>query len=145
MKNLLYVLIIFHAIASANDAPTRTEEFPKNEMKSQNKTIAEMFVKEISKGLPQTIDKYTRFVDITNEDANLIYTFEINTGSKSDEAVKKEDRTRMSEAVRTGVCESSQKFLEAGINTSYIYISANSKARLFQFDITQKDCSELID
>ncbi|MDO8454800.1 MAG: hypothetical protein Q7S59_09540, partial [Sulfurimonas sp.] len=70
----------------------------------------------------------------------LLYTFEINTGAKSDETLRNEDKSRMQKAVVTGICQSSSKFLEAGINTSYIYISAKSKAPLFQFDVTQKDC-----
>lgn len=137
------VFITFGSFAFAEDLKTRTDEFPKKEMKSQNKTVAEMFVEEISKNLPQKIDKYTQFINITNKDTTLIYTFEINTGSKSDDAVRKEDRTRMHKAIQNGICKSSQKFLEAGINTSYVYISAISKAHLFQFDITQQDCIEL--
>ena len=139
------IFIAFSSLSFAQGLKTRTDEFPKNEMKSQNKTIAKMIVKEISKNLPQKIDKYTQFVNITNKGTTLIYTFEINTGSKSDDAVRKEDRTRMHKAIQNGICKSSQKFLEAGINTSYIYISANSKANLFQFDITQKDCIKFID
>jgi|FLOH01.1.fsa_nt_gi hypothetical protein len=146
MRTLLWIfsiLIIFNSSVSAQDLKTRTDEFPKKEMKSQNKIVAEMFVEEISKNLPQKIDKYTQFINITNKDTTLIYTFEINTGSKSDDAVRKEDRTRMHKAIQNGICKSSQKFLEAGINTSYVYISAISKAHLFQFDITQQDCIEL--
>lgn len=139
------ILLSFTSLLFAEDLKTRTDEFPKQEMKSQNKIIAEMFVKEISKNLPKKIDNYTQFVNITNKETTLIYTFEINTGSKSDEAVRKEDRTRMYKAIQNGICKSSQKFLEAGINTSYIYINAISKAHLFQFDITQKDCIKLTD
>jgi len=148
LRGFIFMSLIFIAFSSlsfAQGLKTRTDEFPKNEMKSQNKTIAKMIVKEISKNLPQKIDKYTQFVNITNKGTTLIYTFEINTGSKSDDAVRKEDRTRMHKAIQNGICKSSQKFLEAGINTSYIYISANSKANLFQFDITQKDCIKFID
>jgi len=50
----------------------------------------------------------------------------------------------MKKAVTTGVCQSSRKFLAAGINTSYSYISAKSKAELFRFDITQADCIGLL-
>ncbi|WP_373035971.1 hypothetical protein [Sulfurimonas sp.] len=125
----------------ASDTPTRTGTFPDKEMKAQNKKIAKLVAKEISSTLPQVIDKYTTLASVKNADTTLVYTFEINTGVKSDEAVQKEDRTRMKQAVTEGVCQSSRKFLEAGINTSYVYVSAKTKTRLFQFDIAQKDCS----
>ncbi len=140
MKTLLYVLIIFNTLIYASELPTRTDEFPKKEMKSQNKIIAEMFVKEITKNLPQKIDNYTQFVHIENKETLLLYTFEINTASKNDDTIRKENRSRMHEAVKNGICKSSINFLEAGINISYIYINAISKAHLFQFDITQEDC-----
>jgi len=124
----------------ASDTPTKTGIFPQKEMKTQNKEIASLVAKEITSTLPQIIDKYTTLSSVKNEDTTLVYTFEINTGVKSDETVQKEDRTRMKQAVTTGVCQSSRKFLEAGIDTSYVYVSAKTKVRLFQFDIAQKDC-----
>ena len=138
---LLLGLFIFTTTSlSAANVATKANEFPEEQMRTQNKTIARMFAEEISKTLPQKIDKYTDFVKITNNAATIIYTFEINTGSKSDKSVRDEDRTRMYKAVRNGICKTSMKFLKAGINISYIYISTRSKANLFQFDITQKDC-----
>ena len=136
---LISLALCFSLLAS--DTPTRTGTFPDKEMKAQNKKIAKLVAKEISSTLPQTIDKYTTLASVKSEDVTLVYTFEINTGSKSDEAIKKEDRTRMKQAVTVGICQSSRKFLEAGINTSYVYVSAKTKAHLFQFDITQKDCT----
>lgn len=128
----------------ASDTPTRTGIFPEKEMKTQNKKIAKLVASEITSTLPQIIDKYTTLSSVKSEETTLIYTFEINTGVKSDETVKKEDRTRMRKAVTTGVCQSSRKFLEAGINTSYVYVSAKTKVRLFQFDIAQKDCPVVV-
>jgi hypothetical protein len=145
--NLIFTFLIFisfNSLSFAEDLKTRTDEFPKKEMKSQNTTIAKMFAEEISKTLPQKIDKYTSLVSVANQKSNILYTFEINSGSKSDEAIRKEDRTRMHKAVQNGICKSSEKFLEAGINISYIYISAISKEHLFQFDIKQEDCIKSI-
>lgn len=142
MKNLLLslsLLITFSSSALTREL-TKTGDFPKQEMKSQNKDIVKQVVSEISKSLPQTIDKYTKFVNIQAKELTLLYTFEINTGTKSDDAVRNEDKSRMQQAVVTGICQSSSKFLEAGINTSYLYISEKTKAPLFQFDVTQKDC-----
>jgi len=138
--NKIFPILALSTLLLSSEIKTRTGVLPEKEMKSQNVTIAEMVVEETSKSLPQVIDKYTTFTSIKNIDTTLVYTFEINTGSKSDEAVKKEDRTRMKEAVTTGVCQTSYKFLKAGIKTSYVYISAKSKAKLFEFNISQKDC-----
>ena len=77
---------------------------------------------------------------VEGKDTTLIYTFEINTGAKSDDAVRKEDRGRMKKAVTTSICDSSKRFLDSKINISYLYISANSKAELFRFDVTRADC-----
>jgi len=140
---LLSLLLIGGVSLSAEPTPTRVDEFPKDQMQSQNTTIARMFVEEIAKNLPHKIDNYTEFVKIHNEGSNIIYTFEIKTGAKSDESVRKEDRSRMYRAVKNGICQSSMKFLEANINISYIYISASSKKDLFRFDITQKDCVKM--
>jgi len=146
MKNLLLflsLLMLITNILNANDVDTRTEEFPKEQMKSQNKVIVKMFTEELSKNLPQKIDNYTNFVKIHNDGTTIIYTFEINTGSKSDKTVRDEDKSRMHKAVNSGICKSSMKFLEAGINISYLYISASSKANLFRFDVTQEDCIKI--
>ena len=70
----------------------------------------------------------------------MLYTFEINATNKSDDEIMKEDKSRMKKAVTMGICNSSKKFLENGINISYIYASAKSKKELFRFDVTQKDC-----
>lgn len=110
------------------------------DLKVQNRKIVALVVEELSKDLPKTIDQYTQFVGIKNDDLTLIYIFEINTGVKSDETVQKEDHSRMKSAVTQGVCRSSQRFLDAQINISYLYKSAKTKAKLFQFDITQADC-----
>ena len=139
MHKLLLILSLSLSLL-ASETPTRTGTFPDKEMKSQNKKIAHLVAKEISSTLPQVVDKYTTLVSVKSKEATLIYTFEINTGAKSDNTVRKEDHLRMKEAVITGVCQSSRKFIAAGINTSYIYISAKTKAHLFQFNISQKDC-----
>ena len=145
MKSLFMSMIVMLNISLyADTVPTRTDDFPKEQMKSQNKIITKMFVEEMSKSLPQTIDKYTKFVKIDTKDTNIVYTFEINTGSKSDKTVRKEDRSRMHRAVQNGICKSSMKFLDAGISISYLYVSASSKAELFKFDVSQKDCIKII-
>nr|MDA3908060.1 hypothetical protein [Sulfurimonas sp.] len=120
MNKIFLISLSLCMSLAASDTPTRTGIFPTKEMKTQSKEIASLVAKEISSTLPQIVDKYTTLSSVKNEDATLVYTFEINTGVKSDETIQKEDRTRMKQAVTTGVCQSSRKFLEAGINTSYV-------------------------
>ncbi len=118
----------------------QTKELPLEEMRKQNSEIVKLASEEISKTLPQKVDNYTTLMTVEGKDTTLTYTFEINTGAKSDDAVKKEDRGRMKKAVTTGICQSSKRFLDSDISISYLYISANSKAELFRFDVTQADC-----
>jgi hypothetical protein len=110
------------------------------QMQKQNKQIVQLAATEINKTLPQTVDKYTTLTKVEGKETTMLYTYEINTGAKSDKAIQKEDRSRMKEAVTYGICQSSKRFLDAQINISYLYISAKSKVELFHFDVSQKDC-----
>ena len=107
---------------------------------TQNKEIVELSSKELSKTLPQVIDKYTTLTKVEGQNNTLLYIFEINTGATSDEAIQKEDKTRMQQAVTAGICQSSKRFLDAEVNISYLYISAKSKVELFRFDVSERDC-----
>ncbi|NPA58892.1 MAG: hypothetical protein GXO30_00285 [Epsilonproteobacteria bacterium] len=135
-----FLLATSFSFCFAQDLKIRTQEFPKKEMIKQKNEVAKLMAKGLSKNLPQKVDRYTTLMDVKNQGSTLIYTFEINTGVKKDETIIKQDHSRMQRAVTTGVCQSSSKLLEAGINTSYIYISAKSKKTLFRFDITQSRC-----
>jgi len=119
---------------------TKQQELPVSQMKKQNKEIVKLASEEINKTLPKTIDKYTTLIKVEGKDTTMLYTYEINTGAKSDVTVQKEDRTRMKEAVTYGICQSSKRFLDAQINISYLYISAKSKIDLFRFNVSQSDC-----
>jgi len=148
MKQIYKYIFIATALslsgmATAVNAPKtqmQTQDLPSQEMISQNKEIVTLAAEAMSKDLPQTIDKYTNLVSVQGVDSTLIYIYEINTGAKSDEAVIKEDKIRMMNAVTKGICRSSKRFLDAKITISYIYRSAKSKADLFKFDVKQADC-----
>ena len=140
MKKSILLLLILTISLLSSDIKTKTGDFPAKEMKKQNIEIAALTASSLSKDLPQTIDKYTTLTNIVSDKNRIIWTFEINTGAKSDESVRNDDHSRMQKAVTKGICQSSSKFLTAGINTSYIYKSAKSKSNLFRFDISQKDC-----
>ncbi|OHD97292.1 MAG: hypothetical protein A3E21_00630 [Sulfurimonas sp. RIFCSPHIGHO2_12_FULL_36_9] len=142
MKFLPAILItILPLLLSAANMQTR--ELPINNMIEQNKEIAKLAAIELSKSLPQTIDKYTELTEIKADDTTLIYIYEINSAPKSDEVVKKEDRSRMQKAITKGVCSSSKRFLDANVSIRYIYKSFHTKAELFRFDIKSDSCGKL--
>jgi len=143
-KSLLSVitLMLLGQSIYATDIIKEGQEYPIEKIKEQNKKIIKMVVEEISKTLPQKVDQYTEMTKIRDENTTLIYTFEINTGSKSDEAVQKEDQDRMEKAVTKGVCQSSKRFIEAGVNLKYEYVSAASKKELFSFLMNDTVCKE---
>ncbi len=108
IKNIfigLAILLSSAAIAvETPKAPMQTQDMPTKDMISQNKSIVALAAESMNKDLPQTIDKYTKLMEIKGEDSTLVYIYEINTGAKSDETVIKEDRSLMKEAVTTGTC-----------------------------------------
>ncbi len=141
---LQYTLLLCMASALyAKALPVQMKEFPKEEMRKQNIEIASLAAQAMSKNLPKKIDKYTTLLSVKNNATTLVYTFAINSGAKSDAAIQKEDHSKMQKAVTEGVCQSAQRFLKAGIDTTYIYVSAKTKKPLFRFDITQDKCTNI--
>ena len=137
------ILVMFGQSANATEIIKEGKEYPIEKLKEQNQELIKMVVEEISKNLPQKVDKYTEITNIRDENLTLIYTFEINTGVKSDEAVIKDDKERMGKNITKGICQSSKRFLEAGVTLTYEYMSASTKKELFTFTMTQEICSEL--
>ncbi len=145
MKNILLIvmMITFGQYAFANKLPVKNQDVSPQQLQKQNIQVTQLAVDAESKNLPQVIDKYTKIISIKAVDATMIYTFEINTGSKSDNAVIKEDHTRMKKAITQGICKSSRRFMNAQITKIYIYTSAISKKELFRFNIKESDCIEI--
>jgi hypothetical protein len=132
IKIILSALILNGALFAIDDMAKK--------VKTQNQEIVQLAAKEISSQLPQKIDDFTQLVKLEGVGQTLVYTYEINTGSKSDETVINEDKSRMKKAVTQGICKSSERFLTSGIDISYIYASAKSKKELFRFDVSREDC-----
>jgi len=139
-----FLLGILFQFSFAQTPQMRTKEFPQKELKKQNVKIATLAAEEMSKTLPKKIDQHTTITKIKNNGTMLVYTFEINIGAKSDATVQKEDHSRMQKVVTEGVCRSSKRFLFAGIDTTYVYISAKTKKILFKFEITKDKCTNLV-
>ena len=140
---LISTLLLFSVSSYASNTIKEGEVYPIDKMKEQITQIIKMTVKEVSKGLPQKVDKYTEITKVRDENLTLIYTFEINTGTKSDENVRKEGKARMEKPVSQGICQSAKRFLDAGVTLSYEYLSKSTQAELFTFTLNKKKCKEL--
>jgi len=143
-RSILLLLALAGLMTSIQAEEMQASELPTNEMIKQNEEIVKLASEEITKTLPQKVDKYTTLLRVEGRDTTLVYVFEINTGAKSDETVRSEDRTRMQKAVTSGICRSSKRFLDSEINISYLYRSAASKEKLFQFNVSKNDCPQSI-
>ncbi len=141
---LFLTIIISGQSLFASNLPVKNQDVSPQQLVSQNTQIAKLVAEQLSKDLPKTIDKFTKFTNIVASKANLIYTFEINTAPKSDKEVIAEDKSRMREAVAYGICRSSKRFMDAQITITYEYISSKSKMKLFQFDVNKSDCLKII-
>jgi len=148
MKKIFTIIFLTIIITGqsifASNLPVKNQNVSPEQLISQNTQITKLVAEQLSKDLPKTIDKFTKFTKIVASDAKLIYTFEIDTGSKSDKEVINEDKSRMREAVAYGICRSSKRFMDAQITMTYEYVSAKSKIKLFQFDVDKSDCLKII-
>ena len=150
MKKLLFTVLAVVTITNSSFAKEElqktndpaTQAKADKQLKLQNKEIVKLVVEEIGKKLPQKVDDYTQYVSIKSEGLRLISTFEINTAPKSDETVIKEDKPRMEQFIKKGICQSARRFLQSDIDITYVYTNAITKKELFRFAVTEKDCSK---
>ncbi len=109
-------------------------------IKQQNINVVKAAAQGLSEKLPQQVDKYTSLIKIQANGAKLVYIYEINDPQKSDQEIAKIGKKKMETPVKRGICNSSKRFLESGIDISYVDTSARSKKELFHFDVSKKDC-----
>jgi len=132
---LLSTLLTGLLFAAATDKLSTAEK-----IRLQNRNVVKMAAEGLSQKLPQRVDRYTQLVKITPEGERLIYTFEIDDPKLHDEEVVKKGEERMRTPVIRGICTSAKRFLQSGIEITYLYREAGSKKRLFRFDVKQSDC-----
>ena len=140
---MIKIFLIFSTVFMLNSS-LFAKESQAEKIAMQNREVVKMAAKEMSSKLPQKVDEYTKLISLKAEGESLIYTFEINTGAKSDQAVIEEDKGRMGKRVTRGICHSSKRFLDSGIQISYVYSSAASKKQLFRFDVTRQTCKDVL-
>jgi len=115
-------------------------ELSVDKMREQNLNVVQKAVQGIGEHLPQKVDKYTTFIGIDGNGTRLIYTFEVDGGMRSDEALKEDGQKRMVPIVKAGICQSCQRFLQADINITYRYLSEASKNEILRVNINKEDC-----
>ncbi len=109
-------------------------------LRKQNLQVVHKAVEGLRETLPRKVDFYTTLVGVDSNGTQLIYTFEVDGGPKSDETLRKEGKERMAPRVKQGICQSAERFLKAGISIRYRYLSHTSKAEILQVDVAEKDC-----
>ncbi len=131
----IIILIISFLTINTISADTLAEK-----IKLQNQNVVKMAASGLSEKLPQKVDDFTTLVKMRADNQTLIYIYELNVTDKSDDELTFEGKKRMQKPVTTGICQTSKRFLESGINISYRYTSAKTKKELFRFNVTKKDC-----
>ncbi|WP_456458870.1 hypothetical protein [Nitratifractor sp.] len=135
---------IVSSLPAASEKPFRPQviegEMMPAKLREQNSQIVRKAAASLSEGLPKKVDAYTTLQSIQAEGTTLLYTFALNVGPKSDEAIRKEGEERMRRNVTAGVCRRSKRFLDVGITLAYRYINAATAKELFRFDIDKKSC-----
>ena len=137
MKKLLLSIVV---VALFSVTVTADDNYDKKV--AQNGEILKMMKEELSKNVPKKIDPYTTLVAVDVDGLILVSTYEINTGVKSDESVRKNDMPRMRNAIIQGECKRSKIHFENGMGIEYRYKNANTKKDIFGIKIELKDCEK---
>ena len=114
-----------------------------DKIRSQNVELVAKAVEGLRKTLPQKIDAATTLVAVDGMGTELTYTFEVDGGPKSDEALRQEGQERMRPAVEAGICRSAKRFLDSGIEIVYRYLSKMSKREILHVKMNQEKCRNL--
>ena len=112
-------------------------------MREQNINVVQKAVEGLNQNLPVEIDRSTKLVKVEGKDTRLIYTFEIKTAPKSDKELIEEGRTKVAPRVKKGLCHSADRFLQAGIDITYIYQNSATGNTILELNVTKKDCPNL--
>ncbi|HFQ61738.1 MAG TPA: hypothetical protein ENK39_05505 [Epsilonproteobacteria bacterium] len=111
-----------------------------DKLRMQNLTVVKEAVIGIKKTLPQKVDAYTQMVDVDSHGTELIYTFEINAGPKSDATLKVDGQTRMAPVIRRGICKDSKRFLQSDIIITYRYLNKTTQNEILKITMDKKAC-----
>ena len=113
-----------------------------DKLREQNLNIVRKAVEGIGENLPQKVDEYTQIVAIDSNGTKLIYTFEVQSGPQSDEAMRQKG-ARMAPRIKEGICHSSKRFLQADISIRYRYISSATQKEILVVDVNKSRCEDI--
>jgi len=113
-----------------------------DKMRMQNLNIVKKAVEGINKTLPQKVDNVTQLTHLDSNGTKLIYTFEVDIKEEDIDKVREKAKSSMAPRIRDGICKSSTRFLQAGIDISYRYISKKSKKELLIINVNDKSCKK---
>ncbi|ADV46386.1 hypothetical protein [Nitratifractor salsuginis] len=145
---LLFGITTVQGVASTSLTPYKSTmqlggDLSVDRMRQQNLNVVRKAVEGMRETLPQKVDAYTTLVGVDSNGTRLIYTFEVDAGPKSDEALRKEGRERMAPVIKRGVCQNAKRFLQAGINISYRYLNKTGKNEILRVNVSKNDCPNL--
>jgi len=149
MRLLFASLLAFTAVY-ASMLPTNTfkpklqigTELGIDKLREQNLNIVQKAVEGIRETLPQRVDDYTQIIAIDSNGTELIYTFEVQSGPQTDEAMKAKGK-RMIPRIQRGICTSSKRFLQVDISIRYRYISSATKNEILLVDVDKSNCRDV--
>ncbi len=139
---ILTIVLMFTELVLAQTQQIQGKALSAIEIQKKNHAIVKMVSRKLSMHLPQAVDQYTALVKVDGVNSTLIYTYEINTGNKSDQEVREKDKSHMKKAVISTICQYNKDFLDTGITIIYIYKNITTKRELFRFTVTQSECSK---
>ena len=117
-------------------------DFEIDKMKMQNLNIVKKAVEGINKTLPQRVDRLTQLIRLDSNGTKLIYTFEVDIKDKNISRVREDAKQNIAPRIKRGICKDSKRFLQAGIDIRYRYISRKSKKELLIVDVDEKSCKK---
>lgn len=116
-------------------------ELSPDKLKEQNLNVVQKAVEGIRETLPQKVDDFTNIVAIDSNGTKLIYTFEVQSGPQSDEAMRQKGE-KMAPRIKEGICMTSKRFLQADISIKYRYISSATQKEILSVDVDKYQCDD---
>ena len=112
-----------------------------DKLRQQNLTVVKKAVEGIRLTLPQKVDQFTQFVAIDSNGTRLIYTFAVDAGPKTDDALRAKGQG-MAPRVLKGMCDSADRFIQADIALTYRYVNKATQTEILRVDADKKLCPE---
>jgi hypothetical protein len=116
-----------------------TREMSIDKLKQQNRELVQKAVEGLNENLPQKVDDFTQFVGVEGNGTKLTYLFDVDAGPKSDATLRKEG-TAMAPRIRTGICATAKRFLQADITLSYRYRNRTTGTPVLVVDVNKTQC-----